>query len=52
MLQHDQAVILTEQPSGEKCRAQIVIPQRIFRQLLDWYETEQPNGELSDRRNE
>lgn len=43
LLQHDQAVILTEQPNGEKCRAQIVIPKRIFRQLLEWYETEQPN---------
>lgn len=43
LLQHDQAVILTEQPTGEKCRAQIVIPKRIFRQLLEWYETEQPN---------
>src|SRR5664280_193030 len=45
LLQHDQAVILTEQPIGEKCRAQIVIPKHIFRQMLDWYETEQPNVE-------
>lgn len=43
MLQHDQAVILTEQSIGEKCRSQIVIPKRIFKQLLEWYETEQSN---------
>lgn len=41
MLQHDQSVILTEQNNGEPCRSQIVIPKRIFRQLIDWYEDEQ-----------
>lgn len=46
LLQHDQAVILTEQPNGEPCRASITIPKRVFRQLLDWYETEQPNDKL------
>ena len=47
LLQHDQAVILTEHPIGEKCRAQIVIPKHVFRQMLDWYATEQPNDKLS-----
>jgi hypothetical protein len=45
MLQHDQAVILTEQAIGEKCRAKIVIPKHIFHQMIEWYETEQPQAE-------
>lgn len=44
LLQHDQAVVLTEHPSGEQCRASIIIPKRVFRQMLDWYEAEQPNA--------
>lgn len=48
LLQHDQAVILTEHPSGEQCRASITIPKRVFRKMLDWYETEQPNAKVSD----
>lgn len=41
LIRHDQAVILTEQPKGEACRASITIPKRVFRQLIDWYQTEQ-----------
>lgn len=47
LLQHDQAVILTEHPGGEQCRASIIIPKRVFRQMLEWYDTEQPNAKVS-----
>jgi len=50
LLQHDQAVILTEHPSGEQCRASIIIPKRVFRQMLEWYEREQPNTPAHRRR--
>jgi len=45
LIQHDQAVILTDHPSGEFCRASITIPKRVFRLMLEWYEREQPNDQ-------
>jgi hypothetical protein len=41
MVQHDGAVILTEQRSGEPATASIVIPRQAFQSLLEWYEAEQ-----------
>ncbi len=41
LLQHDQAIILTEHPSGEKCRTQIIIPKRVFLKFMEWYEENQ-----------
>jgi len=41
LLQHDQAVIFTDQPNGEKCRATITIPKPIFLQMIEWYSTDQ-----------
>lgn len=41
MIQHDQAVILTDQVKGEPCRSSITIPKHVFKRLLEWYETEQ-----------
>lgn len=46
MLQHDQALVLTEHVGGQPQKAAITIPKRVFLQMLEWYDTEQPNDKL------
>lgn len=41
LIQHDGAVIITEQRQGEKAVATIIIPRRHFATFLGWYETKQ-----------
>lgn len=41
MIQHDGAVILTEQANGKPAKSSVTIPRHVFHQLICWYETEQ-----------
>ena len=43
LIQHDGAVILTEQRRFERPTAEITIPRGTFQRLIEWYQTEQPN---------
>lgn len=42
LIQHDQALIFTQQKSGEPVRASITIPKRTFLALMRWYDMDQP----------
>lgn len=41
LIQHDGAVILTEQKIGESSKAKITIPHRDFKKLIAWYHEDQ-----------
>lgn len=43
LIQHDGAAIFMEQTPGQPATASITIPRSHFKQLLEWYQTEQPN---------
>jgi hypothetical protein len=45
LIQHDGAVILTDHVPGQPQTGSVEIPRRHFQRLIEWYQTEQPNGE-------
>lgn len=45
LVQHDGAVILTDQLPGQQPAAVITIPRRHFIRLLEFYQTEQSNDQ-------